>query len=47
MLENDFGMENEPEENNNEKEKDEKEEDKDNNNKLQSKRVINIIQLSI
>ena len=46
MLENDFGMENDPEENNNDKENDEKEQDNDNNNnnnKLHSKRVISII----
>ena len=46
MLENDFGMENDPEENSNDKENDEKEQDNDNNNnnnKLHSKRVIGII----
>ena len=51
MLENDFGMENDPEENNNDKENDEKEQDNDNNNnnnnKLHSKRVISIINLRI
>ena len=52
MLENDFGMENDPEENSNDKENDEKEQDNDNNNnnnnnKLHSKRVISIIHFRI